>query len=72
MPRPRQAVEGEFTPEEAARRRGAVIRRMANTPPQQRVGPKARAKAAVESAGGPELSHLPRGRGASAKSPDQG
>lgn len=32
-------VDDEFSPEEAARRRDEVTRRMANTPPQPRVSP---------------------------------
>lgn len=39
----------DYSPEEAARRRDEVIRRMANTPPQPRVShlPKARRKKAA-------------------------
>jgi hypothetical protein len=57
----------EFSEEESARRRDEVIRRMANTPPQPHVTPKAPAKAAKESAANPGLSRSRRGRGASAK-----
>lgn len=32
-------ADEDFTPEEAARRRDEVIRRMANTPPQHRATP---------------------------------
>lgn len=59
--------ENTFDPEETARRRDEVVRRMANTPPQPRISPKAPAKATEESAEGPRLSPIPRGRGASAK-----
>lgn len=55
----------EFSSEEAARRRDEVIRRMANTPPQPKVTPKA--KAAKEPAEGRGLSRTPRGRTGSAK-----
>lgn len=41
--------DDEYSPEEAARRRDEVIRRMANTPPQPRVSPQSkRAKKAGE------------------------
>lgn len=33
---------GSYSPEETARRRDEVIRRMANTPPQPRVTPKSK------------------------------
>jgi hypothetical protein len=56
-----------YTPEETARRRDVVIRRMANTPPQPRVSPKVPAKAPKESAADPGLSRSRRGRVASAK-----
>lgn len=62
----------DYSPEETARRRDAVIRRMANTPPQPRVSPKVAPKTAKESAESPELSPFCRGRGASAKSSAQG
>jgi hypothetical protein len=61
------SAEDEFSPEEIARRRDEVIRRMANTPPQPRVSPKAPAKAAKEPAEDRGLSRSRRGRGASAK-----
>lgn len=32
----------DYSPEEAARRRDEVIRRMANTPPQPRVSPQSK------------------------------
>ena len=57
-------IDEQYSPEETARRRDAVIRRMANTPPQPRVSPKA--KTAKESAADPGLSRSRRGRGASA------
>lgn len=72
MPKPRQAADEQYTPEETARRRDEVIRHMANTPPQPRVSPKSPAKAAKESAAGPGLSRSRRGRGASAKRPTDG
>jgi hypothetical protein len=62
----------QYTEEETGRRRDEVIRRMANTPPQPRVSPKAQAKAAKEPAEGRGLSRSPRGRGASAKPATQG
>lgn len=34
----------EFSPEEAARRRDEVIRRMANTPPQPKANPRPKKK----------------------------
>jgi len=35
----KRADDEQYSPEEAARRRDEVIRRMANTPPQHRVTP---------------------------------
>ncbi len=37
---PTNAGDKDYTADEVARRRDAVIRRMANTPPQPRVKPK--------------------------------
>ena len=70
-PRLPQDADMEFPPEEAARRRDDVIRRMANTPPQPHVSRKA--KAAEESAADPGLPRPPCGSGASAapKAKDQ-
>ena len=72
MPGPRQAAEEEFTPEETARRRDAVIRRMANIPSQPRISLKRAPKTAKESAEGPGLSRKRRTGAASAKSSAQG
>ncbi len=35
-------IDDEYPPEEAARRRDEVVRRMANTPPQPKVSPKSK------------------------------
>jgi hypothetical protein len=61
--------EPEFTEEETARRRDAVIRRMANTPPQPHPTPKAPAKKAGESGENRGSPQSPRWRGASAAKP---
>jgi hypothetical protein len=34
----------EFSPEETARRRDSVVRRMANTPPQPKISPRSEKK----------------------------
>ena len=39
---PTNTDDKDYTPDEAARRRDKVIRRMANTPPQPRAKPKSR------------------------------
>lgn len=66
---PREPTPEYYDNDEVSRRRDAVIRRMANTPPQPHVTPKVPARKAKESGGGPGLSRPPRGRGASAAKP---